>query len=153
MRKNYILMLSTKEEKGYNKFCHLVTKHTDDKLHWIDIVKEDYPKMTISGTEEQMKTLIELLEEDGFDVKVVMEMNRGKVITMSLEEYDKFLSVTSGDVWGIANENGEWFYILTEDAKDDLDEAVYKMLGEELYATVVDVIVDISKQKVAIICE
>jgi len=146
MKKIYVMILSTKEEKGYNKFCHLVEDF------W-DVVKEDYPKMIMCGTEENMERVIKKLEENGFEVKIQAKMNKGNVITMSLEEYDKFLSVTSGDVWGIANENGEWFYILTEDAEDDSDEAVYKMLGNELCATVVDVIVDISKQKVAIICE
>ncbi len=146
MKKIYVMILSTKEEKGYNKFCHLVEDF------W-DVVKEDYPKMTMCETEEDMERVTKKLEANGFEVKILSEMNKGTTITMSLEEYDKFLSNTSGDVWGIANENGEWFYILTEDAEDDSDEAVYKMLGEELCATVVDVIVDISKQKVAIICE
>lgn len=82
-------------------------------------------------------------------------MKKTNTIIMTMEEYDKFLEKTSGGIWGIANENGEWFYILTEDADedDDSDEAVCKMLSKELNETVTEVIVDITKQKVVIVCE
>ena len=72
-----------------------------------------------------------------------------------MEEYDKFLEKTSGGSFGIANENGEWFYVLTEDANenDDSDESVCKMISKELNETVIEVIVDITKQKVVIVCE
>ena len=82
-------------------------------------------------------------------------MKKKTAFIMTMEEYDKFLRTTSGNVWGIANENGECFYILTEDADedDDSDEAVCKMLSKELNETVTEVIIDITKQKVVIVCE
>ena len=82
-------------------------------------------------------------------------MKKTNTIIMTMEEYDNFLEKTSGGIWGITNENGEWFYILTEDANedDDSDEAICKMLSKELNETVTEVIVDITKQKVVIVCE
>ena len=70
MKNLYVLTLATKEEKPYNKFCHLITKHIDDKLSWLDIVKEDFPKMTIRGTEEEINGLVDYLKENGFEVQV-----------------------------------------------------------------------------------
>ena len=70
MKNIYILTITTNEEKPYNKYSHLVVKHIDNKLSWLDIVKEEFPKMTIRGTEEEINILIELLREDGFEVSV-----------------------------------------------------------------------------------
>lgn len=70
MKNVYVLALECNEEKPYNKFCHLVTKRTDDELSWLDIVKEEYPKMTIRGTEEEINGLINYLKENGFGVQV-----------------------------------------------------------------------------------
>ena len=70
MKNLYVLVLECNEEKPYNKFCHLVTKHINDELEWLDIVKENYPKMTIRGTEEEINGLVKYLEENGFKVQV-----------------------------------------------------------------------------------
>ena len=70
MKNLYVLILRTNEEKPYNKFCHLVTNRIDDELSWLDIVKEDFPKMTIRGTEEEINGLVGYLKENGFEVQV-----------------------------------------------------------------------------------
>lgn len=70
MKNLYVLILEVKEEKPYNKFCHLVTKYIDDELSWLDIVKEEFPKMIIRGTEDELNILVKLLKEDGFEVSV-----------------------------------------------------------------------------------
>ena len=56
MKNLYVLVLKTNEEKPYNKFCHLVTKHIEDKLEWLDIVSENFPKVTIKGTLDIFKS-------------------------------------------------------------------------------------------------
>lgn len=70
MKNLYVLMLECNEEKPYNKFCHLVTKRTDGDLEWLDIVEENYPKMTIRGTQEEINGLVKYLEENGFKAQV-----------------------------------------------------------------------------------
>lgn len=70
MKNLYVLVLECKEENPYNKFCHLVTKHIEGELEWLDIIKENYPKMTIRGTEEEINGLVDYLKENGFEVQV-----------------------------------------------------------------------------------
>ena len=70
MKNLYVLVLECKEEKPYNKFCHLVAKHIEDELEWIDIIKEDFPKMTIRGTEEEINSLVDYLKENEFEVQI-----------------------------------------------------------------------------------
>lgn len=70
MKNIYVLTLSAKEDKAYNKFNHLVMKHIEDELSWLDVVNEDFPKMTIRGTETEINTLVELLKADGFEVSI-----------------------------------------------------------------------------------
>ena len=70
MKNIYVLILKTNEEKPYNKFCHFVTKRVDDELSWLDIVKEDFPEITIRGTEEEINKLVDYLKENGFEVQV-----------------------------------------------------------------------------------
>ena len=71
MKNTYVLLLEIDEEMPYNKFCHLVTDRIEDELSWLDIVKEEYPKMTIKGTESEVEGLIKYLKENGY--KVYME--------------------------------------------------------------------------------
>lgn len=70
MKNIYILTLSTKEEKPYNKYNHLIMKHIDDELSGLDIVNEEFPKVTIRYTEEELKWFVDYLKENGFEVVV-----------------------------------------------------------------------------------
>ena len=70
MKNIYILTILINEEKPYNKFNHLIIKHIEDKLDWLDVIKEEFPKVTIRATEDELSIFIELLREDGFEVQV-----------------------------------------------------------------------------------
>lgn len=70
MKNIYLLTLLTKEEKPYNKFNHLIAKHIDGKLSWLDIVSEDFPKVSIRGSEEEVNEFIDYLRENGFEVQI-----------------------------------------------------------------------------------
>lgn len=71
MKNVYVLLLEIDDEMPYNKFCHLVTKRIEDELSWLDIVKDEFPKMSIRGTEVEIEGLIKYLKENGY--KVYME--------------------------------------------------------------------------------
>ena len=147
MNKNYILTLSTTENEPINKYYHLVTKHTEDKLSTMYFIDFDYPTLKISDTQENVKWFIELLETNGFEVSVKFEMDYTKTSVMSLEEYDRFLNEISNGKVGIQHESGGWFYTMTEDVSD---EDISKMLESALGMQVTNVIVDTANNKVAI---
>lgn len=77
-------------------------------------------------------------------------MDKHNVITMTIEEYIKLLRKVSNNTLDIDDENGEWFYIIAENYGYE-DDDIINMIGKELNEEVLDVIVDISKLKVAII--
>lgn len=77
-------------------------------------------------------------------------MNTMNAFVFTLEEYDRFLDTISNGSIGIEYENGEWFYVTSEDVYDSR-EAIVTMLGEALNVEVADVIVDVTSQKVAIV--
>lgn len=70
MKNIYLLTLSTKEEKPYNKFNHLIMKHIDDKFSWLDVVSEDFPKVSIRCSEEEINGFVDYLRENGFEVQI-----------------------------------------------------------------------------------
>ena len=70
MKNLYVLCLESKEDKPYNKFCHLVTNQIEDELSWLDIVEERYPEITIRGTEDEINGLVNYLIENDFKVQI-----------------------------------------------------------------------------------
>ena len=77
-------------------------------------------------------------------------MNTMNAFIFTLEAYDRFLDEISNGSIRIKYENGEWFYVVSEDV-DDSDEAIVTMLREAFSVDVADVVVDITSQKVAIV--
>lgn len=74
------------------------------------------------------------------------------VCVYTLEEYEALLDKASNNNVGIAYDSGGWFYLVSEDCCEDVtDEKVCVWLGEEFQTIVTDVIVDISRGKVAIV--
>lgn len=78
------------------------------------------------------------------------EKDKTNAFVFSLEEYNEILSKVFNDTLGVVNECGEWFYVMSEDI-DASDEEIHERLGTALNVNIVDVIVDISKQKVVIL--
>ena len=70
MKKEYTLILTTTEEKPYNKFNHLIMKRIDNELQCLDIVKEEFPKVTVRQTKKELDWLVNYLKENGFEVTV-----------------------------------------------------------------------------------
>ena len=70
MKKEYTLILTTTEEKPYNKFNHLIMERIDNELQCLDIVKEDFPKVTVRQTKKELDWLVNYLKENGFEVTV-----------------------------------------------------------------------------------
>ena len=76
--KIYVLLLNDKERKEtklYNKFMHTIFKLPQDKydaLHFMENYKyeKDWLKMVVRYSEDNMTYLVNLLEENGFEVKV-----------------------------------------------------------------------------------
>ena len=70
MKKEYTLILTTTEEKPYNKFNHLIMERIDNELQCLDIVKEEFPKVTVRQTKKELDWLVNYLKENGFEVTV-----------------------------------------------------------------------------------
>ena len=123
MKNIYVLILKTNEEKPYNKFCHLVTKLIDDELSWLDIVKEDFPKMTIRGTEEEIIGLVDYLKKNGFEVQIEKQYQNIGFIDKDwrkIMEFAKYYDV-SNVVEDMINKKEIWAY----PTDDDKYEGVY----------------------------
>ena len=70
MKKEYTLILTTTEEKPYNKFNHLIMERIDNELQCLDIVKEEFPKVTVRQTKKELDWFVNYLNENGFEVTV-----------------------------------------------------------------------------------
>ena len=79
-------------------------------------------------------------------------MNKYSAFTMTIDEYNDLMRKVTNDTMWIENECGDWFYVVTDDCEIEDDE-VNDLLGKELNETVVDIVVDLYTDKVAIICE
>lgn len=79
-------------------------------------------------------------------------MKKYNAYTMTIDEYNDLMRKVTNDTMWIENECGDWFYVVTDDCEIEDDE-VNDLLGQELNDTVVDIIVDLYTDKVAIICE
>ena len=55
MKKEYTLILTTTEEKSYNKFNHLIMERIDNELQCLDIVKEDFYNWIKGGMKDDRK--------------------------------------------------------------------------------------------------
>jgi hypothetical protein len=75
-----------------------------------------------------------------------------KALVYSFTEYNNLLYTVSNNNVEISYWMDKWFYIVAEDYNEDVtDEIVYAWLGIKLNVTVVDVVIDIYKEKVAVI--
>ena len=79
-------------------------------------------------------------------------MKKYNAYTMTIDEYNDLMRKVTNDTMWIENECGDWFYVVTDDCEIEDDE-VNDLLGQEVNDTVVDIIVDLYTDKVAIICE
>ena len=70
MKKEYTLILTTTEEKPYNKFNYLIMERIDNELQCLDVVKEEFPKVTIRQTKKELDWFVNYLKENGFEVTV-----------------------------------------------------------------------------------
>ena len=66
MKKEYTLILTTTEEKPYNKFNHLIMERIDNELQCLDIVKEEFPKVTVRQTKKELDWFVNYLQENGY---------------------------------------------------------------------------------------
>ena len=64
MKKEYTLILTTTEEKPYNKFNHLIMERIDNELQCLDVVKEEFPKVTIRQTKKELDWFVNYLKEN-----------------------------------------------------------------------------------------
>ena len=78
-------------------------------------------------------------------------MDKRNVIVMTIEDYNDLLIDASDNTLEIRDEGGEWFYINTDGCEYE-DDKIIDMLNKELNEDVLDVIVDITEDKVAIVC-
>ena len=72
--KKYTLFLKCDEEKMYNKYEHIIMDHMKDKLadlHFGEIpyYEDGWLKVFQDSTDEVKAVLIEILKENGFEVR------------------------------------------------------------------------------------
>lgn len=83
MKNLYMLVLECNEKMPYNKYCHLITKRIGEELSWLNVIQENYPKIIIKGTEEEVSGLANYLKENGFKVQV-------EIYTINIKDF-KFI--------------------------------------------------------------
>ena len=84
MKKEYTLILTTTEEKPYNKFNHLIMERIDNELQCLDIIKEEFPKVTVRQTKKELDWLVNYLKENGFEVTVQEQpLNIGSIVAFN----------------------------------------------------------------------
>ena len=77
-----------------------------------------------------------------------------KALLYNMDEYNNLLYSASNNNVEICTDIDGWFYVSPEDYNEDVtDEIVYTWLSTKLNATVIDVVIDACKDKVAIICK
>ena len=70
-------------------------------------------------------------------------MKKANVLLMTWDEFDEVVDAVSNGEAGIANENGEWFYVTTE--AYDLDE-IEEDLSIQFEQKVKNVLIDLSEE-------
>ena len=144
MKNLYVLVLKTNEEKPYNKFCHLVTKHIEDKLEWLDIVSEDFPKVTIKGTEEEINGLVDYLTENGFEIQVE-KMKIISALNMNWEEYKDVVEKATDGKSTLMSEVGGWDYVCENGYEYSVEE-IHELVGKYLGVKILSVVIDITNE-------
>lgn len=124
MKSLYVLVLECNEEKPYNKFCHLVARHADNELSWLNIVREDYPKITIRGTDKEVNGLVDYLKENGFEVQIEKQMidisNLKFIYECGTTDNDKRIIEKIDGVY--VPEDSGYILVTSEDAKQKVIE-------------------------------
>lgn len=76
-----------------------------------------------------------------------------KAFVYDIVEYNNLIySVSNNNVEIVCDGIDGWYYIVAEDYTEDVtDKIVYDWLGAKLNVTVVDIVIDTCKEKVAVI--
>ena len=75
-------------------------------------------------------------------------MKKANVLLMAWDEFDEVVGLASNREAGIANENGEWFYVSTEAYNlDEIETDLSIQFGQE----VKNVLIDLSEEDVCVV--
>ena len=98
------------------------------------------------------------IEQEKINLNYIKGWKDGNLETdsfiLDLERYNQLLNTASNNNVVVAYNNIDgWFYVVSENCTEDVtDEIVYAWLSKVLNTTVIDVVIDIYKDKVVILC-